>query len=283
MKNFLNRVSPIVVTYRSDSLIEEISNIVSLFPNFVIVDNSESKHNQLLKKLSLRFPNGRYVENKQNVGYGAANNQGISLIKSEFALVVNPDVEIDAAAIVEMIKCADKYANAVIIGCQVQDTNYDTPFHSYAWGYNECTPSKYIEPIGDVSTLWLSGCCLLIRTQPFLALGGFDPNLFMYYEEFDICKRANTHGMECILAAHAHIKHRSSTSSSPSFKVSYIKHLHWARSKRIFLNKHGIQITSASECFIKFLANLVMALISLLTLNPKRFLKFAARAHSYLL
>lgn len=282
MPTTLARVSPVVVTYRSAKLVKQISQTISLFNHFVIVDNSVDPNDTLLYQLEAKFPHGTYCRNTRNLGFGAGNNVGLKQVGTEFALIINPDVEIDAQAIQALIACADRYPNALFIGSQVFDTRAGTIFPSYGWGYPDQPNEGYLAADGDVSTLWLSGCCLLVRVKPFLELGGFDERFFMYYEEFDICQRAHLAGMECILASEAHIKHASSSSSQPSLRVSYIKDLHWSRSKRIFLNKYGFKKTTRVERLLKVISNTLMALIALLTLNPRRVVKFVARARSYI-
>ncbi len=271
-----------IVTYRSARLVGQISKTIALFNQFFIVDNSVDPSDSLLSQLKTKFPNGTYIHNARNLGFGAGNNVGLRGVSTEFALIINPDVEIDQQAIQALIDCADRYPNALFVGSQVFDTREGSFFPSYGWGYPDQPNNGYMPPDGDVSTLWLSGCCLLVRVKPFLAMGGFDERFFMYYEEFDICQRAHLAGMECILASQAHVKHESSSSSLPSLRVSFIKDLHWSRSKRIFLDKYGIKKTTTIERALKLVSNSVMAFIALITLNPRRMVKFVARAYSYI-
>ncbi|WP_322754968.1 hypothetical protein [Frankia sp. Cas3] len=51
-----------------------------------------------------------------------------------------------------------------------------------------------IKPRPPVSVGYVGGAVLLIPRMMFLRLGGFDPRFFMYYEDIDLCWRANSHG-----------------------------------------------------------------------------------------
>lgn len=282
MQKTIKRVTPVIVTYNSINLSKNIIDIASICHNAIVVNNS-ADHYELFSALKSDLQNFEFIQNITNLGYGQANNIGLDLVRSEFALIINPDVKISLDAVQAMLDCADRYPSAVIVGCNVNDTKISHKFHSYNWSYQTQPTSEYITPSGDVSTLWLSGCCMLIRVKNFLKIGGFDPDFFMYYEEFDICQRAHIAGMECILAADAHVTHESSASSTPSIKVSYIKHLHWSRSKRIFQTKYHIKEFSTLDRLVKVLINLFLALLAISTLQSSRFIKYLARAHSFII
>ena len=59
------------------------------------------------------------------------------------------------------------------------------------------------------------GCFMLFRASQFWEVGGFDINLFLYYEEFDICLRLRNKGWKCMVL--------------PAFRF---KHIHGASTKR---------------------------------------------------
>ena len=73
-----------------------------------IVDNDSEKSDELIINLKRSFPNQIYIASK-NIGYGPGNNLGISYAKTEFALILNPDVKINREAVISMLSCAEKY------------------------------------------------------------------------------------------------------------------------------------------------------------------------------
>jgi GT2 family glycosyltransferase len=130
--------------------------------------------------------------------------------------------------------------------------------------------------------MFLSGCCLLIRVKPFKEMGGFDENFFMYYEELDICQRAIASGGDCVLSANAYVNHFSQSSSTPSWRVTYIKTLHYSKSKQIFLNKYGYEKKSTLGLIIRGLGHGLSGLIHFGLFNPTRGIKSFAKAHAHL-
>jgi GT2 family glycosyltransferase len=278
----VNRVSGVVVTYRSRPLLTQIIKNLQHFSSFVVVDNSADSNQSVVAELSKIFPQGVYPESLKNRGYGGGNNLALSYVATEFALVINPDVDLNIASINSMIATADLYPNAIIIGAKIFDSRQKSQDISYGWRYPDNPKNPYIEPDGDLSSMFLAGCCLLIRVKPFKEIGGFDENFFMYYEELDICQRVIASGGDCVLSANSYVNHFSQSSSAPSWRVNYIKTLHYSRSKQIFLSKYGYEKKSKLGLLIRGLGHGLSSLIHFCLLNSTRGIKSFAKAHAHL-
>ena len=278
----INRVSGVVVTYRSRPLLTQIIKNLKHFSTFVVVDNSANSRQSVVAELSKILPQGIYLENIKNRGYGGGNNLALSHVTSEFALIINPDVDLNTASINSMIATADLYPNAIIVGAKVFDSRQKSQDISYGWRYPDNPMNPYIEPDGDLSSMFLSGCCLFIRVKPFKEIGGFDENFFMYYEELDVCQRVIASGGDCVLSATSYVNHFSQSSSTPSWLVTYIKTLHYSRSKQVFLSKYGYEKKSKLGLLIRGLGHGLSGLIHLAVFNPTRGIKSFAKAHAHL-
>lgn len=272
-------ITAIIVAYNSVHLLPKIIKTLSLFENFVVVDNSTNASMRVTEQLKKVFPQGKFINADKNLGYGSGNNLGISYVKTEYALILNPDLSIDEKNLNALVKTIQNYPKAMIVGANIYDTRLRKFERSYDWTWRY-TSELNIEPDGDLSAMWLSGCCLLIRKILFEKIGKFDEKLFMYYEEFDICKRAVEKGYDVILSKNAIAYHKSQSSSAESFKVYFIKTVHWSRSKRIFAMKHGYGDFGYLKRTWFFLYNFFLALLFFLILHFKRSLKFFARSIS---
>lgn len=280
MNQFKQRITAVIVTYRSLNQISNIEKTLRLFEKFILVENSPEPKYSVSRKIKKIFPNGIFPDNSKNLGYGAGNNLALKHVDTEYALIINPDLEIDRGAVQAMLDTADAYPSAVVIGSVIFDSRLHKEQVSYGWCYPDNGDSDYTEPEGDVSTFWLSGCCLLIRVKPFLVLGGFDEKFFMYYEEYDICQRVIGAGGDCILSTAARVKHNSQSSSTPSLRVDYLKTLHWNKSKQIFLSKYGHKKKSRLQRVIRFIGYVLIGVLQLITFNLSRAVKSFAMAHS---
>lgn len=272
----IDKITPIIVTYNSADLYSRLCETLSIFESFVIVDNDSEKSDELIMNLKRSFPNQTYIASK-NIGYGPGNNLGISYAKTEFALILNPDVKINREAVISMLSCAEKYPNALAIGAQVFDEKQNKKVVSYNWSW----PAHPVDiiPEGDLSAKFLPGCCLLLRIPLFLKVGGFDKDLFMYYEEYDLCHRATQAGYDCVLAHKAICSHSPHSSSKPSFRSEYLKSRHWYRSKRIFTSKNGFFKISYLDRLGMAIVNFLLAILMLCFFQKRRMIKYLARCH----
>jgi GT2 family glycosyltransferase len=60
---------------------------------------------------------------------------------------------------------------------------------------------------------WLSGACLLARTEAFRQVGGFSRQYFMYFEEVDLARRLTAFGWETWYEPAARVVHHHSRSA----------------------------------------------------------------------
>ena len=151
-----------------------------------------------------------------NIGYGAAQNLAIRRSSADYHLVLNPDVELDADALLESVRFLDSNPDAAIVAPQGLDglgryaglakrepsvgvlllralsVRASSGFFGRRVGhyiYNDRLPSERPQPI-DLA----SGCCMFCRASALRAVGGFDERYFLYFEDYDLSRRIAAHG-----------------------------------------------------------------------------------------
>ena len=173
----------------------------------------------LVKELADNAPSGLHCElvaGQGNVGYGAAQNLAIRRGCADFHLVLNPDVELDADALIESVRFLDQNPDAVLVAPRGLDgagryaslakrapsvlvlllralsVRASPGFFGRRVGryiYSDRLPSEHPEPI-DLA----SGCYMFCRASALEAVGGFDERYFLYFEDFDLSRRIAGYG-----------------------------------------------------------------------------------------
>ena len=106
-------LSVIIVSYKSDYVIENCINSIHSEIEIVVVDNSNN--HQLKEKIETKYKNVKYILSKENLGMGAGNNLGIKNVNKDFVLILNPDVTLEKSSIDEMIIASQEIENFGII------------------------------------------------------------------------------------------------------------------------------------------------------------------------
>ena len=202
----------------------------------VVVDNASQ--DGTADTLARLLPQAQIVRNATNKGFGSANNQGIAQVDTRYALLLNPDCEIQPEALAALLDTAERYPQAAIIAPQGWRSK-EAVQPSYRQAFYEYRPKQvYRIPDGTCSAKWLHGCCLLIRVAAFREFGGFDENFFLYYEDDDLCLRALQAGYDCLLEPQAKVLHVGGASSAPSWRGDFFKQFHFFRSRRLIIGKY---------------------------------------------
>ena len=99
---------------------------------------------------------------------------------------------------------------------------------------------KLALPEGEACAPFFSGACFLVRRDLFLRLGGFDQNIFLFYEDDDLCRRIADAGARAGLCAAGVVRHGRGASSAPKPGRIFRARWHQAWSRAYVSRKYGL-------------------------------------------
>lgn len=150
-----------------------------------------------------------------NVGYGRGHNLAIEQATSQFHLILNPDIDMDAQVLVAACEFFGAHADVGLLAPRIDDAaggeqylcrRYPTLLVLLARGFwpsilRRSVFAKHLaqyemrDVIDGTSVIWdppiVSGCFMLFRTNVLKRLGGFDPRYFLYFEDYDLSLRTH--------------------------------------------------------------------------------------------
>lgn len=233
----LEHVTVILVTYNSAHCLHAQSLKLGKQVHILLVDNGSQ--DDFAAQRSQHMPQARLIELPSNIGFGAANNRALKLCATPFALLLNPDCQIDPAGIERLLAVALQYPDAAIVAPQITRPCGELEV-SYRW------PSKTWASQGPAAQAhccvgFATGAALLLRLEAFEDTGFFDESFFLYYEDEDLCLRQFLARRSIVIAPEVHAVHASRSSVKEGFpwRSEYIRGFHHAQSKLIFQAKHG--------------------------------------------
>ncbi len=182
------------------------------------------------------------IRNARNEGYGRANNIGVRAADSEFALIVNPDCVVDRGAVAALVDAARRYPDAALFAPQIVEPSGRVFYQPRSLLATSLTNpgGKLVLPEGEACAPFFSGACFLIRRDVFLELGGFDDNIFLFYEDDDLCRRIADSGAALIYVPQALVRHGRGRSSGEKPGRIFASRWHQAWSRAYVSRKYGL-------------------------------------------
>ena len=171
----MEKTSIILITYKSENIIYSFLDQVSKNFPVIIVDNS--KNFQLKENVEKKYSNVRVYLNENN-GISKSLNFAVSKIKTKYFLQISPDIKFDFKDLDIFIKLAESL-NDNFAALGPKHLNVDKKSH------RQISENNDFDAIDSIH-----GSCMFINKKNFLDIGGFDENIFLYFEETEFCFRA---------------------------------------------------------------------------------------------
>ena len=252
-----NELTIVINTFKSDEKI--FSCIESIDQNIKIIivensDNSEFKNN-----LENKYKNVTCYLTNENLGYAKGNNLGLSKVKTNYALILNPDTFLKEDAIENFFKNVKNSLDFAIIGPAIQEKK--DRLNQFIKDENNLIEVDYVK-----------GFAMFLNLPQFERIGFFDENFFIYLEEIDLCKRLKKNGKKIYLDRSITIDHLGASSHNKSidFQMNLSRNWHWMWSTFYFKKKYKGYLIALFEVLPKLLSSVVKFLFFSLFNNKEK-------------
>ena len=236
MKNNHTSITIVLISHKSIHIVLKFIDNLSRNFNILIIDNSNDLD---LKKAVENYKNVD-VKFMANKGYGAAINYARHYVTTKYFFVFSPDVKnIDNKLLIKFEEKEKKIKSFGTLGPRF--LNVTEKSHKQ---------SNVNEEIGKINSI--SGAAMFFDIRTFDDIGGFDENIFLYFEETDYCKRAEKKGYKIYQINSATVDHTKGINFGV-VKTKNIKEIndleklyswHFIWSKYYFFKKHYGKIFS---------------------------------------
>lgn len=214
------------------------------------VSVKEMSDNRLMM-LESQYADVKVLATGKNLGFGGGHNYVMGQLDSKFHAIVNPDIILEEDAFSALLEFMEDESIGMCVPRLVDErgellavyrrelTVWDMFLRMFLKGafkkrqaYHTMADADYTKPF-DVP--FAQGSFLLIRTELYKRLGGFDERFFLYMEDADLCKRVNevSRLVYCPKATVVHKWERGSHKSGKLFKlhvqsmIAYFSKWHW--------------------------------------------------------
>ncbi len=252
------RITVITVCYDSMAVLPAMLASVPTGTPVVLVDNSPNADPALTRLAESRGVT--LIRNERNLGFGTACNIGAARAATECLLFLNPDVTLAEGALGHLADSLDRFPAASAANPRIANAD-GSPFfrrRSLLIPRSQWLPRGWPAETREVPTL--SGAALLVRKTAFNAVGGFDPEIFLYHEDDDLSFRLRSIG-PLLFVRDALVTHLGGSSTARSAETAAFKAFHMGQSRVHVARKHGIPmplLSSLAAGMIQFLSPLTL-------------------------
>ncbi|MDX1415164.1 MAG: glycosyltransferase family 2 protein [Candidatus Promineifilaceae bacterium] len=255
MENLPN-VTLIVLNWNGRSYLDTcLSALTQLdYPQFDIILADNASTDDSVDFVTRTFPQVHIVQNHRNLGYARGNNVMLRDLRSEFAVLVNPDIVVKPDWLRELIGAMITDRNIGIAGCKLYYPGEKLLQHAGGHitqprampdhrGERELDTGQF-DVLTDVD--YVTGAAFALRSPLIEKIGLFDEGFFMYFEEADYCARARAAGFRVVYVPAATAVHDESATAVRGSRA-YLERFHTGRWR--YLLKHFDVETILSATF----------------------------------
>lgn len=207
------KVSIVIVNYNVCFFLEQClysvqAAISGIDSEIMVVDNNSTDGS--VEYLRPKFPEVKFIVNKDNPGFSKANNQALKECQGEYILILNPDTVIGEESIRTLCFFMDEHEKAGATGVKMLDgcgvflpeskRSFPSPWVSFCklFGLSKLFPNSrqfaayslpYLNPNKQHKVDVLAGAFMFIRHDALKQTGLFDETFFMYGEDIDLSYR----------------------------------------------------------------------------------------------
>ncbi|MDX9893001.1 MAG: glycosyltransferase family 2 protein [Patescibacteria group bacterium] len=256
------KLSIVIVSWNVKKLLKNCLQSIEKFKGslsleIIVVDNAS--HDQTVEMLKQEFPQVILIPNSKNLGFAAANNQGILRSRGQFILLLNPDTEIVKNKLERIIKFIENKTKAGVVSCKHLNPDWTLQpsvrrFPNFLSIFligtkiakllpNMPPIYKYLARDFDYKTAQpidqVAGSFFLIRREVIDQIGLLDEDFFIWFEEVDYCRRARNRGWEIWYTPDFEIIHYGGQSFNQVGTLR--KQKLFFKSAAHYLAKHGLK------------------------------------------
>lgn len=192
-----------IVTYNSAAVIAECLQHIPETLRVLIFDNASVDDSVAI--IHAQRPSCEVTTSSKNVGFGCGHNSNLARVTTPYVLILNPDCFLNPGSMEMLIEAMQADSAVAIAGPDLE-------------GH---TLEKVTGSVPQEVNAGISGACLALRCAAFADIGYFDPELFLFYEDKDLCTKARLAGNKLVVVPRAKGSHLVGKSSGSSPRILF--------------------------------------------------------------
>lgn len=228
----------------------------------IVADNrSADGSDKLAERLVQSWPNARFIQHGENLGYCEGNNRAAQIARGVYLFFLNNDAWLEPDCLANLLSEV-RHERASAATPLVLNYSDDTVQPIWGAGFDIFgSPSFVTRCEGNRELFMPPGCCFLVDRELFERVGGFDKTLFMFADELDLSWRIWIAGGRAVAVSNARLHHHLAANVNP--EGGRMSEVRTSDTKRFYTNRNVLLVLlKNSQHVLLFLVPLQLALWS---------------------
>tara|TARA_B100000768_G_scaffold175674_1_gene187396 strand:+ start:148 stop:942 length:795 start_codon:yes stop_codon:yes gene_type:complete len=223
------------------------------------VENSNNL--EFKNSVEKKYNNVQCILTKENLGMGSGNNVGIKLTKTDYVLILNPDVILEPNTLEELMMSSKKVKNFAILSPVSNSNEHPNYKLIQKKGLTEINTFPFkVKSVDGYAMLFNKKVIneILENDSSNKSIDYFDENFFMYLENDDLCKRIMERKGDIFVTPSAKIEHLGAKAVNEKYRdeVELSRNWHWIWSKFYYNKKHYGLLNALAQGLPQFLLSI---------------------------
>jgi GT2 family glycosyltransferase len=203
-QDLIEKTAIVILNWNGKQFLSDfLPSLIKYSENCRLIVADNKSNDDSVSFLQENFPQVELVLNDENGGFAKGYNDALKRIQAEFYVIINSDIEVSENWLNPLLEAME---NEKIAGVQPKILSFHNKSkfeHAGASGgfidknYYPFCRGRIFDSIesdlgqynGENEVFWISGACMLIRSEIFHQVNGFDEDFFAHMEEIDMCWR----------------------------------------------------------------------------------------------
>ena len=280
--NNLSNLTIIIVTFLTNkktllNCLKSIDKRVKV----VIVENSQKFKNKNF--FISKFKNIKIFCTGKNLGYGGGNNFGLKRVKTSNVLILNPDSILDKYFFKNLNFILNNKSFS-LIGCDLINNKGFATGGYFNLKKNNFFKKNFslIKRDNFTKVDWVTGNSMLLNLRNLKNKKLFDENFFLFFEEFDLCRRTLNKGGKIFASKNLYVKHlghKGSLAADPKYEkeTAFLRSWHWMWSSFYYYEKNFSYFYALKCMYGKFFRSIIKMIFYRVFYNSIKFKMYHGR------
>jgi len=246
------------------------------FEVYVVINDSLDDSEEAIKE---NFPEVTLIINREKLGFTRNHNMVMRRSEGKYILVLNDDTVILEGALNKMVDFMEASPQVGILGCKILNPDgslqwscgksFSHAFEHFKSGVLRTLLAPFIRDqfyLRTQEVTWVTGACLMARSEAIREVGLFDENIIIYFEDGDWCYRMVQTGWKVVYYPHAEIIHyygqtRKQYLGRDTF-IIYLSRLYFFSKHYSPLTLHLVKFLTMLEAILRYMKTLMFSYYS---------------------